>query len=185
MHVADLIDADLRLSPFRDTDAPAFTQAARESVNSLAPWMPWCHDNYSKTEAQDWINHCRENASAGQAYEFGLFNIDRTLLLGGIGINEINTQNNYANLGYWVRSSQQNKGIATRAIPIIARFGFHTLKLTRLEILILVGNEASAKVALKAGAHFEGLIRHRLIQHGQPYDARLYSLLPQDVPSKR
>jgi RimJ/RimL family protein N-acetyltransferase len=36
-------------------------------------------------------------------------------------------------------------------------------------------------VAEKAGAKLETLARNRIVQHGQPYDALLYSLIPADL----
>ncbi|WP_240947125.1 GNAT family N-acetyltransferase [Dickeya zeae] len=41
-------------------------------------------------------------------------------------------------------------------------------------------NHASRQVAKKVGAHFEGLLRNRIIIHDQPVTAALYSLIPGD-----
>lgn len=181
MDFQDLTEGDLRVGPFREGDVSAFARAARESAENLAPWMPWCHPDYSEAEARSWITLCAANLRAGIAWDLGIFSMDRATLIGGMAINQVNRLHNYANIGYWVRSSHQNQGIATRAVRMIARFGFETLGLTRLEIVAVLGNDASRRVALKAGARFECMARNRLVMHGQAHDAALHALLPQDL----
>ena len=49
--------------------------------------------------------------------------------------------------------------------------------LLRLEIVCAVGNQRSQRVAARAGALREGILRHRLLLHDQPVDAVVYSLV--------
>ncbi len=69
---------------------------------------------------------------------------------------------------------------ATRAVRLLARFGFEELGLGRIEIVAAVGNKASQRVAEKAGAHREGVLRRRLCLHDEYHDAVMYSLIPDD-----
>jgi RimJ/RimL family protein N-acetyltransferase len=86
-----------------------------------------------------------------------------------------------ANLGYWIRSSACGRGYATRATRLVTRFGFAVLAFTRVEIVVATANTASLRVAEKAGAQREGVMRNGIIIHGTPTDAVLYSLLPGEV----
>lgn len=64
----------------------------------------------------------------------------------------------------------------------VARFGFEQLGLVRLELVIDVDNAASIRVAEKAGAVFDGVLRNRVVgQGGTPRPARMYSLVPGDL----
>lgn len=99
-------------------------------------------------------------------------------LLGGISINQINTQYNFGNIGYWVRQSEQNKGIATEALRLIIPYGFDQLNITRLEIAIVENNIASRKVAVNVGATFETIARNRLLKDNKPCAAAMYSIIP-------
>jgi RimJ/RimL family protein N-acetyltransferase len=83
----------------------------------------------------------------------------------------------FANLGYWVRTSATRQGVATEAVRQVAEFAFGNTDLVRLEIVCAVGNDASQRVAERAGAAREGALRHRLLLHGQPVDAVMYSLV--------
>jgi len=50
-----------------------------------------------------------------------------------------------------------NKGITTRAVREVTRFGLEELRLHRIEIALRPENGASKRVAEKAGYVFEGL----------------------------
>lgn len=168
---------DLCIRPYQADDAEAFAQAVRESVASVGPWMPWCHAAYTVDEAHAWFALCERERAAGSAFEFGLFDAGGALL-GGAGLNQINRQHNFCNLGYWVRASRQRRGVARGAVRLLAGYGFEELGLTRIEIVIALGNTASEAVALGAGAVREGVARNRLCINGQAQDATMFGLLP-------
>jgi RimJ/RimL family protein N-acetyltransferase len=50
-----------------------------------------------------------------------------------------------------------------------------------LEIIAASDNLPSQRVAEKAGARREGLLRHRLLLGGRPHDALIYSLIRADL----
>ena len=86
-----------------------------------------------------------------------------------------------ANLGHWVRSSRVKHGVATKAAVLLAQFGLRQLELNRIEILVAIENGASQRVAEKVRAKREGILRHRLLLHGDPHDAVMFSLIPTDL----
>jgi RimJ/RimL family protein N-acetyltransferase len=168
------------LRPFQPTDAAAFADAVRESVQTVGRWMSWCHADYTPEQALEWFALCDQSRAEGVAHEYGIYDAQSSELLGGVGLNHFNLDHNFCNLGYWVRQSMQGRGIATRGAHAITGFGFETLQLTRIEIVAAVGNAASSAVAVKLGAQLECLARNRLIVHGEPVDAHVHSLLPSD-----
>jgi ribosomal-protein-serine acetyltransferase len=171
-------DLPLYLRSFVDSDAPAFAAAARESAETVGRWMPWCHRDYTEAEALQWFAACTAAHAAGTAFEFGIFARDDDRLLGGAGLNQLDTAHRCCNLGYWVRETMQRRGIATRTVRALAALGFERLALTRIEIVAADGNDASCGVAMKAGARFECVARNRLVIAGNPVAASVFSLLP-------
>jgi RimJ/RimL family protein N-acetyltransferase len=127
---------------------------------------------------------CADNLEAEISYDFGIFSADGDILYGGISINPINREHNFANVGYWVRLSQQRRGIASCAVRRIAEYGFEHLELTRLEILAEPENLASCRVAEKSGALFEGIARNRLMVNDRLRNAAVYGLIPSDLLRK-
>ena len=167
------------LRAYEPGDAGALWEAARESVAEVFPWLAWCHAQYSMAEAVEWIRSRNQLAAEGLEYAFAIVGDDGRFL-GGCGVNQINRIHGFGNLGYWVRSSATGRGVATEAARQVADFTFQNTDLKRLEIVCAVGNERSQRVAVRAGAVREGLLRHRLLLHGQPVDAVMYSLVRED-----
>lgn len=167
--------------PLASGDVESLHAAVVESTEAVGRWMSWCRSGYAVRDAEEWIAHCRRNWDAGLDREFGIFDASSGEVLGCAGINQFNRVNNFANLGYWVRTSRVGRGVATAAVVSLARFAFDELQLTRIEIVAQVDNVASRRVAEKAGCRFEGIARNRILYRGQCRDAALYSLVPGDI----
>ncbi|MYM86032.1 GNAT family N-acetyltransferase [Rugamonas sp. FT82W] len=166
------------LRPFVAADAPAFAAAIRESMSSVGKWMPWAHAEYTEEQALSWFAFCDASRAEGSAHEFGIFQRDGVTLVGGGGLNKLNTVNSFCNLGYWVRESAQRQGAAVAATTALARYAFQHLNQVRVEIVVAAGNEPSAGVARKAGATHECLARNRLMLRDGPVAAHVFSLIP-------
>lgn len=177
----ELIEGPLVLRPFCDADASALYEAVRESIAEVSPWLPWCHQNYVIEETREFLASRELASQGGEWYSFGIFETDSGRFLGGVGINFINRVHQMANLGYWVRTSAAGRGVATAAARLAARFAFEQLGLQRIEIVAAVANVPSQRVAEKAGARREGVLRNRLLINGESLDAVLFSLVPEDL----
>jgi ribosomal-protein-serine acetyltransferase len=161
---------------YEPRDAQGLFEAARESVGEVSRWLPWCHAQYSMAEAVEWIRSRAPLAAERREYTFAIVGTDGRFL-GGCGLNQINRIHKFGNLGYWVRTSATRQGVATEAVRQAAEFAFRNTDLVRLDIVCAVGNHPSQRVAERAGAVREGVLRQRLLLHGQPVDAVIYSLV--------
>lgn len=171
----------LRLRRVRPSDAESLFEAVNESITEVSPWMPWCNSDYSLEESQSWCESREEVWKKGTEYDFVIMDKRNNFPLGVCGLNHINVEERFANLGYWVRTKRTRQGIATAAVPMIVKFGFDTLNLHRIEIVVAKGNLPSQRVAEKTGALREGLMRQRLFVHGQILDAFMFSFVPDDL----
>lgn len=176
-----LTDGELLLRPLQRTDRDALYEAVRESISEVSPWLPWCHAGYAIGETESFIESCITAWAQQTHYPLAIFEAATGRYLGGTGINHIDRANRMAAIGYWVRSSATRRGIATRALRMVARFGFDTVKLVRVEVVMRPQNTPSRRVAERAGAKLETLARNRIVQHGRAYDALLFSLIPEDL----
>jgi len=177
--MTELTSAGFVLRPFVADDAPAFAAAVQESMATLGPWMPWANDGFDEAQALAWFAACDTGRANGSSYEFGIFRDGA--FVGGAGLNQLNPMHALCNLGYWVRTSAQRQGAASTAVMALARYAFRDLKLSRVEIVVADGNDASLRVARKAGAVHECLARNRLVLHGTSVAAHVFSLVPGDL----
>ncbi|NKC15173.1 MAG: GNAT family N-acetyltransferase [Gammaproteobacteria bacterium] len=171
----------IRIRPYQRNDADGLYEAVRESIKEVSPWLPWCHMDYSINDAKWWVARQVRMFATGTEYQFVIKGGDGAFL-GGCGLNQINTEHQFANLGYWMRTSAQGQGHATAAVTQLTQWAFANTSLRRLEIIAAAGNKASAKVAAKSGAEYEGILRQRLNIRDEWHDVKLYALIAPDAP---
>ncbi|MFX1677660.1 tetratricopeptide repeat protein [Mitsuaria sp. CC2] len=175
----ELVEGRFVLRPYRPADLPDFVAAVRESHAAIGRWMKWAHAGFSAAEGAEWLDHCARGWQSGTSYEFGIFDRETGAYVGGGGLNSLHAVHPFCNLGYWVRSSWQGQGAASSAVRALSRHAFDKLQLMRVEIVVADGNEASLAVARRSGAHYEGLLRHRIRGvDGKPWDAHMFSITP-------
>lgn len=155
-----------------EDDAPTLVDAIQASLDELARWMPWAVPDYDIEAARAWIA-----GETGDAHRFVMVDTDGEVV-GSCGLNGISELNRSGNLGYWVRSDRAGRGFATASTRLLRRFGHDVADLHRIEVVMSVHNEASRRVAEKAGAKYEGVRRGALRLAGEFHDAHSWSFLP-------
>ena len=79
-------------------------------------------------------------------------------------------------IGYWCRSSRTGQGFVTEAVQALTAMAFDTLGARRVEIFTDDLNQASWRVAERAGFVLEGVHRHmRIDPDGTLRDMRVYA----------
>lgn len=170
----------LLLRPPQVEDVDAIYEAADSSRDQLSRWMPWCHAEYCRDDTWEFISSRAEAWERDVEYALLITRADDGRVLGMTGLNQLDRLQQRANLGYWVRTSETGRNVATIAARRVARWGFDVLGLERIEIVAAVGNLASQRVAEKVGAYREGILRCRLRLAEVQHDAVCYSLIPSD-----
>lgn len=96
-------------------------------------------------------------------------------IVGACGI-KINQHRKYiGEIGYFLDENYWNKGIATKTVKLLEDIGFYKLGLKRFEILMMLKNIASQKVAIKSGYKKEGIMRKVLQNNKKFEDCYLYA----------
>ena len=97
-----------------------------------------------------------------------------------IGTKRIDWLNGRVELGYWIGSAHQGKGIMTDACRAVIDHLFRELRLHRIEIQCATGNARSAAIPRRLGFSLEGTRREAELVNGQFYDLLLFSLLKRE-----
>lgn len=178
----DLIESEkIVLRRYEINFAPLLYEAADESRGGeFTRWMPWCHENYSMKDCENFIASSIENWNNQTEYDFAIFDAKDEIFSGGISLNLFNRERGSANLGYWIRISAQKRGFAHAAARLLAETGFADLNLNRIEIAAAIENYASQKTAEKSGATREGVLRQLLSIGGIQHDAAMFSFIRKD-----
>jgi RimJ/RimL family protein N-acetyltransferase len=102
-------------------------------------------------------------------------------VVGAIGMG-VNSHGYRGAIGYWIAAPARGRGICTRALRRLSRWGLDDLELKRLELITDPNNVASQRVAEKVGFTREGVLRSHLMHgDGRLRDSVMFSLLPGEL----
>ena len=90
--------------------------------------------------------------------------------------------NDAAGLGYDLSSRYWRRGITSAAASLAVNYGFRSLRLHRIQALVMPANTASAALLNKLGFQEEGVLRQSVLIKGRYHDMRCYSLLSHEWP---
>ena len=80
--------------------------------------------------------------------------------------------NKKAEIGYWLASKYQGRGIVTKSVTALCQYAFSELNLQYIDLLVAVGNDKSSNVAKRCGFKLMG-IEPKLING---YDGQIFRL---------
>jgi RimJ/RimL family protein N-acetyltransferase len=173
-----LTDGVVALRPWRDDDAPAIDGDAE-----IATWLDAVPQPYRLSDAHDYLTQCRRNWAQGTGAPFAILDADGKVV-GSIGPRFGAPLQAVTEVGYWIAREGRGRGVATRALRLLARWLVDALGIERVQLQADLRNEASLRVAEKAGFTREGVLRSaRFIERrGERVDFVMFSLLPGELP---
>jgi len=172
-----LEDGAVLLRPWENDDAPALARACQDPEIPRWTVVP---SPYSETTARSWIELQAERRASGEAAELAVIDAASSRLTGAVGIVLTDRPHRRGEVGYWIAAEARGRGLATRAVRLIARWGFETLSLARIELLAHPDNHVSQRVAVAAGFREEGRLRSYREMKGERVDFLIFSMLPGD-----
>jgi RimJ/RimL family protein N-acetyltransferase len=99
---------------------------------------------------------------------------------GAVDLRVSGTDPAVGEVGFLIAPQARGRGYATAAVRAMAEWGFTELGLVRIQWRAEVGNDASRRVAEKAGFTMEGLVRQGYEERGRRRDCWIGSLLSSD-----
>lgn len=168
---------DIYLRFLRKTDAARLYAAVEESREELEKYVIGPTRLRSVPEVEQMIERAKLQRGKRQGYFFGIFAAEDKQLVGYVNLHAITERTRSGEVGYWVRTSQAGKGIATTATALIVLFGFKELKLHKIVLRAAVDNPASWRIAEKIGFVYEGTQRHEQLLTRGWVDLKCYSML--------
>lgn len=164
----------LQMRELVDEDAPALFEVFRDDevtryydVETMAGVAP----------AAEIIAEMRRRYVDRAGIRWALVDKENASLVGTIGLSSISLAAHRGVLGYELARRAWGRGFATEAVRAAVRFGHDEIGLNRIEAAVMLGNEASVRVLLKAGFTEEGVLRALGYWKGRYHDLRMFSVL--------
>lgn len=170
-----LTDGATTLRPWRDGDLPALMTLCRDP--DIVRWTR-VPANYTEADGRNYLDRRYDMAFAGLLAPFAIVSGGPDgELSGSISLLRFAWEHRRGEVGYWLGSAGRGVGHATRAVGLIARWGFQALRLERIDLLAGTGNRASQQVAQRAGFTREAVLRSYLEHRDGRQDVVAYGLL--------
>jgi RimJ/RimL family protein N-acetyltransferase len=174
-----LADDEVVLRPPAEADVPALVAACQDPDIQHFTFVP---APYGDEHARSWVAGTAPARADGSA--LGLVvapAAEPAALLGTIGIVRPDWEHGVAELGYWVAPWARGRGVAARAVGLLAPWTVRELGFARVTLHIDAGNAASRRVAERAGFAYEGTLRSALAVKGRRWTLALYALVAEDL----
>lgn len=173
-----LSDGVVTLRMWRPEDAPAVFAACQDPLIGRFVPIP---QPYRETDASSFIEmRLRDWDDVGPEQGFAIVDASTDGLLGSISRH--GPLGHRATFGYWLSEHARGRGVATRALRLIVEWTLATTDVIRLDLYTDVENDASGRVAERAGFEREGIRRAWLLDRdGRPMDVRSYVLVRGDA----
>lgn len=144
-----LSDGTIVLRGFESADVPAIVQACQDPEIPRWTLVP---SPFGEADAQAYMQRMQDARAAGRGLSLAIVDAaDHDRLLGSIALNPVVREHRAADVGYWVAAPARGRGVATRAVQLLAARAFGTLDLERLELRAPRDDHASQAVAARAG----------------------------------
>ncbi len=160
----------LSLRPFSFGDVDDIvTYAGNPEVSRFIPSIP---RPYGRRQAEEYLSRLTLMEWDSRP-TFAILQSDR--VIGAIDLN-VRAAHGTAELGFVFGHEHWGQGLATEAGRAMLGYGFGRLGLTLLTARSDIRNKASHAVLRKLGMEQEGVLRGRVVQHGERLDVAHFSL---------
>jgi RimJ/RimL family protein N-acetyltransferase len=169
-----LRDGNVWLRPLGRDDAGEVERACRDSAITRWTTVPVID---SERDARRFIDAAERDRKAARALTLAVVCDGE---FAGSSTLTCDWEHRKGEVGCWITRASRGQSVATRALGLVAHWAIHELSLERIEMLSHTDNEASQRLALRAGFIREGLLRaYRPSERGRD-DLVMFSLLPTD-----
>ncbi|MFI6563300.1 GNAT family N-acetyltransferase [Streptomyces sp. NPDC050534] len=171
----------LVLRPWRIEDASAVHEAFQD------PLMHQWHlmTSGSEAEAAGWVERWLTEWEEERIAQWAVADAGSDLLLGRVALRDIVLADGLAKIAYWTTAAARGRGVAVRATATVTRWAFEEIGFHRLELLHAGANQASCRVAAKAGFVLEGVKRSAFLHPDGWHDMHLHARVRVDRPGSR
>jgi len=144
-----LSDGVVALRAWAPADVPALVAACQDREIPRWTLVP---SPYAEADAHGYLRHMAAGWRDGARATFAVVDAaGGDAPLGSVALQAIDWDQRAADIGYWVAAPARGRGVATRAVELVAGWAFETLRLERLELRAHGDNAASHAVARRAG----------------------------------
>ena len=154
----------LLLRAYVDDDLRQVVDVVNEELDHLRPFMPWAAEPVTDDGQASFLRAMAEQREAGTGFGFGLFRGDD--MIGGFGLHGRRGPD-VLEIGYWIRSGEQGKGLVTLATRALAQAAAAVSGVQHVHICCDEANARSAAVPRRLGFTLAGVEDRDVLAPGE------------------
>jgi ribosomal-protein-serine acetyltransferase len=159
-------------------DAELFARHVAGDLDHLGEHLPWPELTKTPEGAADWLGKY-DRREDGRLVVGGAFSGDE--LLGGALLLQYDERYATVELGVWIVSKAEGRGVATAACGALIELAHRELRAERIEWQAAPENVRSRRLAEKLGFQFEGRLRSTYEYRGERHDTVVLSLVGEEI----
>jgi ribosomal-protein-serine acetyltransferase len=157
--------------------AAIFTVVDRERAH-LRKWLPWVDGATGPDDTLKFIKTSLAQFANNEGLTAGIWCGKE--YAGAVGTHKIDWLNRKVEIGYWLASKFQGRGIITDACRLLTNHAFQEWALNRVEIRCAPRNTKSCAIPVRLGFQLEGVLRKAQLVGGKYLDTNVYAMLARD-----
>jgi RimJ/RimL family protein N-acetyltransferase len=169
----------LSLRPWTEDDAERVLAAFADPL--IAAWNPRLPLS-GLAAARRWVASRATGWAGGGSCTWAVVDSTSGALLGSTGLRHIDPIDHGAVASYWTLAPARGNGVAPAALTAATDWGFRLLGLHRVQLAHVLANEASCRVAAKAGFALEATTRGSCLLRDGFSDGHLHARVATDPP---
>jgi RimJ/RimL family protein N-acetyltransferase len=169
---APLSDGVVSLRQWQDDDVPAIVAICDDPEVARFTRVP---SPYTERDAREFL-------TGGVVDEMSFAIVaadDEGEVLGSIGLRDAGEKR--GEVGYLVAAAARGRGVASRAVRLLATWALTEGDLARVQLYAHIDNPASQRAAERAGFRREGVLRAYMLLKGERHDAVIFGLTREDL----
>ncbi|GEP24823.1 GNAT family N-acetyltransferase [Lentilactobacillus diolivorans] len=159
------------------SDAEPLLELIDEDRQYLGKWLPWVKLLVATSDERDFLQDGAEKMAQGNFW-FAVILVDGEVA-GMLDLHGFNQTHHRCQIGYWLGSRFQGRGVMTICVAALEKIAFEELNMNRLELMADKHNQKSRSVAERRDFYLDGILNQYAFYNGAYRDMALYSKLRQ------
>jgi ribosomal-protein-serine acetyltransferase len=175
------VDKETQLRLLEERYAEEYLALIERNRAYLQEWMPWASYENSLEDLKAYMKHTLLQFANNEGFQAAIWHHNKPV--GSIGYANLDWADHKTEIGYWIDSSMQGKGIVTKSCRVLITFAFEQYHLNKVEIHCATGNVRSRAIPERLGFTQEGVIRQAERCNDHYHDIVVYGMLASEWSS--
>ena len=152
------------------------------AMNANRERLYWMDSEYTLERASEFVRKGLQMLMDGVGFSMGIWY--RNDFVGLVGLSHVSRRTRSGELGYWLISEAEGKGLATRSCAAMIDYAFTEYGLRRIAVRIARSNAKSCAIPERLGFTMEGTARAAEPVGDRWEDLLVYGLLAEEWTSE-